>query len=166
MQIQASEIQIDTSYRCRIIIGYKYFCMYKSRCILIDLYPALDQFLIIGLCHSKCIPLIRNMRHDDDHLNTTFRRTDQCRKHLVIQDQIRGHDMHIFFCMVQNMEIYFFSYIFMIKRAVCIWNHISQFFIQCIRFFGQIFSIRLHAPHIHIPHLQKYHRQALDSITS
>ena len=106
------------------------------------------------------------MRHDDDHLNTTLRRTDQCSKHLIIQDQIRGHDMHIFFCMVQNMEIYFFSYIFMIKRAVCIWNHISQFFIQCILFLGQIFSIRLHAAHIHIPHLQEYHRQALDSITS
>ena len=100
MQIQTPKVQVDTSHRCRIIIGYKYFCMYESRRVLIDLHTTLDQFLIIGLCHCKCIPFIRNMRHDDDHLDATLRRTGQCGKHLIIQDQIWCHDMHIFFCMV------------------------------------------------------------------
>ena len=130
MQIETPEIQIDTAYCCRIIIRYKYFRMYKSRCILIDLHSAFNQFFIICLCYRECIPFIRNMRHDDDHFNTTFGCTYKCCQHLIIQYQIRSHDMHILLRMIQDMEIHLFSNVLMVKRTVRIWDHVSQSVIQ------------------------------------
>ena len=100
MQIQTPIIQINTSYRRSIIVRYEYLCMHKSWCIFINLYSALDQFLVISFCNCKSIPFIRDMRHYNNYFDSAFCHTSQCCDHLIVQYQIRRHNMHIFLCMI------------------------------------------------------------------
>ena len=165
MQIQTSVIQIDCSYCRCVIIRYKYFCMYKSWRIFVNLNPCFDQFFIIGLCYCKGIPLVWNMRHNDNDFNSRLGNSCQRCDHLIIQNQIWCHNMYILFRMIQNMEVYLFSNIFIIKRAVCIWNNISKLSSDTLSFRCAVTCIIFWSLLIRISHFHKNHRKTLYCIS-
>ena len=138
--------------------------MDKSRRIFIDLYPACDQFLIISLRKIKCIRLIRNMWHNNLHFYSTFCSSCQRINHLIVQDQIRCHNMHILLGMIQDVEIHFFSYILMVKRTVSIWDDVTVFAAEPRLLFCQILCIILRLSLRNIPHLQEHHGKTLHGI--
>ena len=74
----------------------------------------------------------------------------------MIQNQIWRHNMHIIFCIVQNIHIDKLAHILMIQRTVTVRNHIAFPFrhaitIRCI----QIFFIIL-LRFIYVPYFQKH----------
>ena len=139
--------------------------MNESRTVLINLNTTLYQFLVICLCHHKCIPFIRNMWHNDNYFHSTLGYPRQCHDHLIIQDQVRSHNMNIFLRMIQNMEINFFTDILIVIRAVSVRNYISQFSPEFFSSRCQIFCIVFSPTGIQIPHLKKHHSKTLYRIT-
>ena len=95
MQMQASVVHVNGTYHGFRVITGKYLGMYKPRHILIDLHAGLKKLRVIRPGQEVRIDLIRNMRHDDDRLNTALCRKRQRSDHITVQDQIRCHDMHI-----------------------------------------------------------------------
>ena len=72
MEIQTPVIQINRSHSGRVVIRDENLRMDKSRRILIDLNPGLNQLFIKGLRHSKSVWLVRNVRHDNDDFIPLF----------------------------------------------------------------------------------------------
>ena len=105
------------------------------------------------------------MWHNNDHLYTAFRCSGKCCNHLTVQDQIRRHDMHILLGMIQNMEIHFFAYIFIIIWMISIRNHITMWWIWHYMLRCQIVLAVRRFQLIDRPHFQKQHREALYCIT-
>ena len=75
MQMQAPVVHVDGAYHSFRVITGKYLGMYKARHILIDLHAGLKKLRVIRPGQEVRIDLVRNMRHDDDRLNTAL-----CRK--------------------------------------------------------------------------------------
>ena len=46
------------------------------------------------------LAFIRDMRHYNNYFDSAFCHTSQCCDHLIVQYQIRRHNMHIFLCMI------------------------------------------------------------------
>ena len=105
------------------------------------------------------------MRHNNDHLYAAFRCSGKRCNHLTIQDQIRRHDMHILLGMIQNMEIHFFAYIFIIIRMISIRNHITMRWIRHYMLRCQIVLAVRRFHLIDCPHFQKQHSETLYCIT-
>ena len=58
------------------------------------------------------------MRHDDDRVHPALCRIGQGCDHIIIEHQIRGHNVHIFFCLIDNIQIKLVSHRFPVDRAV------------------------------------------------
>ena len=125
MLIQAPEIQIDAADHRLLIIRNKFLGMHKARCILIDLYARLQQLRIIRPCNRKDNLFVRYMRQDQLDIHTSSRCIGQCCDQLIVNDQIRCHDVHVLLCLVQHIQINALCNIKTVDRVIIIGNHIA-----------------------------------------
>ena len=95
--------------------------MDKSGRVFIDFHTGLQKFIVVGLRKGKGSFFIRNMGHDDADFHTTFCGIGQSQNHLMVQDQVRCHDMYIVLCRIQYIQIYLFS-----CPLITIWHHIIR----------------------------------------
>ena len=163
MVIQAPVVQIDRTDHCLLIVRDKDLCVYKPRRILVNLYTCFHQFFIISSRNDERIFLVRNMRHQDHHLDAPPRRVRQRSDHLVIQDQIRRHNMYIILGGIQNIQIDSASYPRFPVRTDVIRNKkaIGLLIIFLQRLILQICLLfRLG----NVPHFQKHERKPFHSI--
>ena len=105
MQIKTAVIQIDRAAGGAHAVRDKLFGMDKSRHKLINLHTMADQILVVRPGNRIDQPLVGNVRHDDGNLHPALRGVDERRDHLVIQNQIRRHDVHIVLRPVQNIHV-------------------------------------------------------------
>ena len=94
--------------------------MDKARGELVNLHPSLQKLLIVSMGQEKRVFLIRNVGHDDPDLHPSLGREDQGIDHLIVQDQIGGHDVNVFLGLIKNIHIHTFSHTLMVKRAVAV----------------------------------------------
>ena len=141
--------------------------MDKSRLKLPDLHPAVQKLLIISMGQEKGVLLIRDMGHDDHHLHPSLCREYQGVKGLVVQNQVRRHDMHIFFCLIQHIHVHVFAHRLVVQRGIAVGDHVTlpagSRFRRCL-FVPQIPLIGNRRPVPDIPHLQEHGRKALHPV--
>ena len=114
MQIKASEIKIDASDRCNLIITDKALCMDESRFVLVDFYPACKKRCIVRLRQKKNCLFIRNSRRHNAHIHAAFRRIAQAGEHFIVHDKIRSKNIHVIFRFIDDIHVYIFSHRLMV----------------------------------------------------
>ena len=105
MKIQTAIIHIDRATGCRFPVADTLFCMNKSRCVFINYAPPVAPVLHnknVSLCRSV---FIRDSRCDDPHIHPAFCCKSQCPVHLICDDQIRGCEINLLFCMCNEIHI-------------------------------------------------------------
>jgi hypothetical protein len=105
MKIQTAIIHIDRATGCRFPVADTLFCMNKSRCVFINTHPLSHQSCIIRTCHFVDQFFIRDSRCDDPHIHPAFCCKSQCPVHLICDDQIRGCEINLLFCMCNEIHI-------------------------------------------------------------
>ena len=53
----------------------------------------------------KGVFLIRDMGHNDDRIHSALGRIGEGRHHIVVQDQVRRHNVYISSCLVDDIQI-------------------------------------------------------------
>ena len=155
MMIQTPVIQIDRTDHRSLVVRHKNFGMHKTRRILVNLHTGLHQFLIIRSGDDERIFFIRDMGHQDHHLDATPGRIRQRPDHLMIQDQIRRHDMYIFPCRIQDIQIYPPPRPCFSVRADVIWDKKSVRF--SVKFRSRlVFQIGFLSLFSDVPHFQEH----------
>ena len=140
--------------------------MQKSGCILVNPYACLDELFIIGLRQQEDDFLIGNSRCHDPHIHPSFRSQTKCCHHLIINDQIRGTDINIILCLIDNIQINILSYGFVIQRGISI----GLYKTVILKFFHMIYirTVRRNmrsCPCNHTPHLQKHNGKIPDAFS-
>ena len=103
-------------------------------------------------------------QNDPDPYASSHRITEGC-DHIMLQDQIRSHNINVSGGPLQNIHIDEFSHRFSIQRTVCIGDHIPR--INVLRLAWKNFQIILIIVFVslQIPQLQKHLGQTLYRIS-
>ena len=140
--------------------------MDKARKILIYL----NQLRIVGMCQHERRFLVRDMRHDDHCIHTALCRIGERRDHIVIQNQIRSHDVHIFSRLVDDVQVELVSDRLPVDRAVGKRNgkavHVELRGVEIIAGvqISAVIEIGVQLFHTDVPHLEKHHGKIIHRI--
>ena len=123
--IQAPVIQIDgTNHRLYVIAGED-LGVDKARRILVQLHSRRRQVLIVRFCQRIGGLLVRNARQDQLHIHSTLGSEFQGRLHLVVQNEIGRHDMHVVLGPVENVHIDALPHLIIVQWTVAVGHHIA-----------------------------------------
>ena len=120
MVIQTSEIKIDSTAGCNLIIRHTLFCVAETRSKFIYLYAVSCKTVVVGSCNGIDQFLIRNSRSDDTHIHSALGCHGERAVHLIGNDQIGSHEPCVALGVTEHVHIYILSNLLIIQRAVCI----------------------------------------------
>ena len=123
--VQAPVIQIDgTNHRLHVVADED-LGVDKARRILVQLYPCRRQVLIVGFRQRIGRLFIRDARQDQLHIHPTLGSEFQSRLHLVVQNEIGCHDMHVVLGPVENVHIDALPHLIIVQWTVAVGHHIA-----------------------------------------
>ena len=99
--------------------------MNKARRILVQLHPRCRQVLIVGFRQRIGRLFIRDARQDQLHIHPTLGSEFQSRLHLVVQNEVGRHDMHVVLGPVENVHIDALPHLIIVQWTVAVGHHIA-----------------------------------------
>ena len=140
--------------------------MKETGLIFIDLYTGFQKLPVIGLGKDKYQLLVRDSRRHNTHVHPAFGCQTEGSHHLIIYDQIGSTNIYIFFCLVDNVQIYIFTDNLLIQRCITEWLDKSvtlKFFLMIsVGKIGFIINTFFRSAD-HRPHMEKHYRHIPDS---
>ena len=159
MVIEAAVIQVDGAHGGLPVVGHEDFGMDKTRRVLVDPHPGGQQASVVGLGQSVGQALVRDAGKDEAYVYAPLGGEFQRRLHLLVQDQIGGHDVHIVPCPVQNVQIHPFAHPFPVQGTVGIGHDEARCPGAALR--RRVQSLpALQPARLQVPHLQEHQREA------
>ena len=160
MMIQAAVVEIDRADDGLAVVADENLRVDEARLVLIDLHAAVQKAAVIGVRQRKGDLLVRHVRQDELYLDAALRGVGQRRDHLIVDDEIRRHNVHIAVGAVDDVHIHHFADEIAVERTVAVGDDEAG---RRARRLGHIeiarigFGSKVHL--VVIPHLEEHQRQ-------
>ncbi len=109
VHIKTSEIHIRGADDAIFVVVDDAFGMDESRGVAVDFDAFEHQLRIEGLGDGEDIFFVGDMWHDDADVHARAGGSDQSALHFPVEDQVRGIDIDIFFCVVDKFQVQIFA---------------------------------------------------------
>ena len=168
MVVQAAVVQIDRADGRLAVIADEDLRVNEARLVLINLYTVFKQPAVIRVRKREGDLLVRHMRQDELDLHAAARGVGQRRDHLVVNDEIRRHDVYVTVGTVDDIHIDHLADEVAVERAVAIGDDIAHFLfmrrLRHVEILAVDFGRKVHGADV--PHLQKHQRQAAHGVAA
>ena len=118
MQVKTAVVQIDGPHDGVFIVADHGLGVDEARGVFIDMNARFLQRFVVGSGQEKHGLLIGDMGRDDPHVDPGLRGGTKRCHHLIVDDEVGGSDVYIFFGPVNHVQVGRFAHQIIIQRKV------------------------------------------------
>ena len=161
--VQAPVVEIDGPHHRLPVVADEALGVDEAGGVGVELHACAVQGGEMGLGQVVGALLVRDPRQDDPHIHPPTGGVAQGRFHLLVQNQVGGHDMDVFFRPVQQVHVHLLAHPVIVQGAVGIGHHeaggVGSFHRRAEKF------VIFRRPQVGAPELEEHDREAPDRRT-
>ena len=157
--VEAAVVQVDGAHHRLGVVADEDLGVHESGGVLPDLDPGVQKRRVMGEGEGIREGFVRDARQDQPHVHAPLGRKGQGGLELAVEDQIRGHDVHVSLRPVQDVDVHLLPHMVGVHGTVPVGDdealRLGRGGCRDLRHDGEVRRL-----FIQVPHLQEHQGEA------